>query len=307
MEYDNPLVSIFVITYNSAATVIEALDSVYNQTYPNLELVISDDCSKDDTVRLCSDWINEHGERFVRTRLITVQRNTGVTSNIIRAETACRGEWLKGVAGDDMLLPDSIATYVEYVSKHPDAIYVFSKVEVFGADKYKYRIERFEDVVFDYSFFNLPAQQQYEWLIWKSYQPIPAATTFYNRRKSEELGIRLDERIPMLDDWPRWIQCLEKGVHFYFINRKLVRYRVSPASICAGAKYYNQFFRSLALLYVYYQYRPAIKYKGWLKAWFRYVNMRLIIVNTHWHTVYTFMLTHIARPLGKYLKKCQRV
>lgn len=302
MEYNNPLVSIFVITYNSAETVIEALDSIYNQTYTNLELVISDDCSKDDTVRLCNDWLTEHAERFVRTRLIVVPQNTGVTSNIIRAEAACRGEWLKGVAGDDMLSPDSIATYVEYVSKHPDAVYVFSMVEVFGEDKNKCRIERFEDVVFDYSFFDLPTQRQYEWLIWEAHQPIPAATAFYNRRKSEDLGIRLDERIPMLDDWPRWIQCLEKGVRFYFINKRLVKYRVSTASICAGAKYFNQFFRSLALLYVYYQYRPAIKYKGWLKAWIRYVNMRLMLVNTHWYSIYRMQI-RLVRTIDKYIKK----
>lgn len=80
------LVSIPVITYNSAKTVIETLDSIKAQTYPNIELIISDDCSTDDTVQLCREWIEKNGERFERTELISVTKNTGVSGNNNRAK-----------------------------------------------------------------------------------------------------------------------------------------------------------------------------------------------------------------------------
>ena len=51
------LVSISVITYNSSKYILDTLDSVKAQTYPNLELVISDDCSTDNTIDLCKDWV----------------------------------------------------------------------------------------------------------------------------------------------------------------------------------------------------------------------------------------------------------
>ena len=51
------LVTVAVTTYRSGAYVIETLESVYGQTYQEIALVISDDCSPDNTVALVNDWI----------------------------------------------------------------------------------------------------------------------------------------------------------------------------------------------------------------------------------------------------------
>lgn len=64
------LVSICVLTYNSSEYIIETLDSIKNQNYQNIELIISDDCSFDNTVILCTQWINLNRDRFVRVELI---------------------------------------------------------------------------------------------------------------------------------------------------------------------------------------------------------------------------------------------
>ena len=61
----SPLVSIVVITYNSSKYVLDTLQSVYNQTYKNLELIISDDCSSDNTVAIVEKWLIDNGNRFV--------------------------------------------------------------------------------------------------------------------------------------------------------------------------------------------------------------------------------------------------
>ena len=64
MNRFNPLVSAVIITYNSAKYVIETLDSIKAQTYQNIELIVSDDCSTDETTTLVKEWLEKNGNRF---------------------------------------------------------------------------------------------------------------------------------------------------------------------------------------------------------------------------------------------------
>ena len=227
MESTNlPLVSVPVVTYNSSKYVIETLESIKAQTYQNIELIISDDCSTDNTVELCRNWIDENKDRFVRTELITSDINTGVSANGNRGREACRGEWIKGIAGDDLLLPNCIEICIDYVLKHSNTICLFSKVQSFGAN-----VERNREVdnFFDYSFFSLGIEEQLNRLIFIG-NCIPAITFFYNRIILNNLDIKNDERIPFLEDWPKWINLLKKEVKFHFIDIVLVKYRVGGIS-----------------------------------------------------------------------------
>jgi len=248
MDKNQPLVSVPVITYNSSKTVVETLDSIFNQTYPKLELIVSDDCSTDDTVEICREWIVAHKDRFARTELLTVEKNTGVSANINRAEVMCSGEWVKVIAGDDILMPDCIETYVNYVSKHSDAIYVFSKVETFGGEEDRRKVIESQ---FLYEFFNWPIERQYDFLTLER-NCIPAATSFYNRNRIMKLGVKNDERIPLLDDWPRWINLLKKGVRFCFIDKVTVKYRVGVSSLSTTEKKTIAYQKSSAKVYIYY-------------------------------------------------------
>ena len=89
---DNPLVSVVVITYNSSKYILECLDSIYNQTYQKIELIISDDCSKDNTVEICRDWLAVNDDRFLGTNLVLSEINTGVSANCNRGVHVSHGE-----------------------------------------------------------------------------------------------------------------------------------------------------------------------------------------------------------------------
>lgn len=220
------LVSILVITYNSAETILETLHSIEAQTYDTLELVISDDCSADNTINICRLWCEQHRDRFVKIIILTSEKNTGVASNFNRAEAACRGEWVKPIAGDDVLMPNCIQDCVEYILEHSDTIYLFGRQKVFGAEEqYCQQVER----NFDYSFFKLSSEEQLHRLIFGS-NCVPATTNFYHRERVQQLGIKNDERIPLLEDWPRWINLLREGVKFHFVDKVLVKYRVGGFS-----------------------------------------------------------------------------
>lgn len=245
---EQPLVSVPVITYNSSRTVLETLDSIKAQTYQNIELIVSDDCSTDNTVELCRHWIEQNKSRFVRTELLSVEKNTGVAGNCNRAGVACQGEWVKGIAGDDILMPNCVQDCMDYVAEHPDTIYLFGKQKAFGASE-----ERCKeiDAVFDYTFFDLTQEQQLHRLIFDG-NCVPATTLFYNRVADQKVGIKNDERIPFLEDWPRWINLLRAGVKFHFIDKELVMYRVGGISTEHHPSL--PYYRANRLFCLYYQY-----------------------------------------------------
>lgn len=241
---EQPLVSVPVITYNSSKYVLETLESIKAQTYHNIELIISDDCSTDNTIELCKQWVGDNKDRFIRTQIITSKVNTGVSANLNRAEAVCQGEWMKGTAGDDLLMPNCITDCVAYVQQHPDIIYLFGRIEVFGASEEQNKY--FSEKVFDYSFFDLDVDGQLERLVFGR-NCVPASTCFYNRQKSIALGIHNDERIPLLEDWPKWINLLRAGMKLHFLDKVLVKYRIggisTGKSMSMMSYYSNRLFR----------------------------------------------------------------
>ena len=244
---ENPLVSVVVITYNSANTVLETLDSIAAQTYKNIELIISDDCSTDDTVNKCNNWLKDHIEKFVRVLIIPGEKNIGVSANFNRGFDHCRAEYMKCIAGDDLLEVECIEEYVRYVLANPESIIVFSKVRIFGTNR---DVRTFVNP-FLYNFFDLSLNEQLDHLINKS-NCIPAPTSFINISKIKALGIRADERIPMLEDYPMWINMLKAGIQFHFVDKELVRYRVGGNGLSTGSNRYlmNDSRRLFKLIYI---------------------------------------------------------
>ncbi len=249
MEEKNPLVSVAVLCYNSSSTIIETLDSIYDQSYQNIELIVSDDCSTDNTVQICRDWIEIHKSRFFCVKLLTSEKNKGISHNYNRAFDACQGEWIKEIDGDDVLRPQALEKYVKYVIDHPNVNYVFAKMDYFGCSQLDY-----EDLkrLFDYSLFELSPKEQIHHLLFIG-NWIPSPTSFYKRSKILEMGFRCDERVPYMEDWPKWINLLKAGIRFELMNEVLVDYRfggISQSTPTPNA------FRTGRLFWQYYQF-PA--------------------------------------------------
>ena len=300
VEMNNqPLVSVPVITYNSAKFVLETLESIKAQTYQNIELIISDDCSTDNTIELCQWWIEQNKNRFVSTRIIAVDKNLGVAANLNRAEEACRGDWVKSVAGDDLLMPDCVSDYIEYVRKHPDVVYIFGRVLAFGSTAELNH--HYSNVVFDYAFFDLSIDQQIEKLIFDT-NCIPGATVFYNRLRVKNYGIINDERIPFLEDWPKWINVLNKGIKLHFVHKYMVRYRIHNGSLSTSNRASSQMIASNFKFTLYYCYPKWVErnedaaVERLTKVYIQLYNDMLKIENQ-----YNQIVSSIAYRLGKFL------
>lgn len=224
-----PLVSIIVVTYNSSPFVVETLESAKVQTYKNIELIISDDCSTDDTVALCKEWLRENSAHFVRTQLITESKNTGIAGNLNRGIKASQGQWIKGLAGDDVLKDHCIDTYVRYITSNPEVRFVHAAADIYSE---QITVDRF--LSHSNSGYqplhnnNTAADAQFRVLL--THAHLSAPTTFIKRDIFEEVGL-YDETIPMLEDWPMWLRITRAGIRLYYLDECTINYRIRSHSL----------------------------------------------------------------------------
>lgn len=216
---DSPLVSVVVVTYNSSSTVIATLESVKNQTYDNIELIITDDGSKDDTIVICEDWKNRNGNFFKSVELVTTSRNTGTSANLNRGIRRCHGQWIKMIAGDDSLLPNCLEDNLRYINNNKDTRVLFSKMTYWGTKK---ALEE-TTLTINYGFFSLKRDDFYKRLLVRNF--LPAPSLFIQRSVYDECGL-YNESIPLMEDWPFWMKLMHAGISFAFLDKNTVLYRV---------------------------------------------------------------------------------
>ena len=254
METNQPLVSVNVLMYNSSKYILETLESIRAQTYQNIELIMSDDKSTDNTVQICEKWIAQNKDRFASYQILVPDHNTGQSGNYNRAFRAATGEWIKEIDGDDLLLPNCLTDLMEFVDANPEAKYVFGRLELFGGSK---QSRAFFKDVFIYDFYNWPKEKQLEQLIFKR-NCIPSQCAFYNKAYIVKLGFENDERIPYIEDYPKWIKLIQNGVKFYFCDKVLAKYRlgtgISTPDNCGII-----FYKAHRLLDMYYLYPEWLK------------------------------------------------
>lgn len=116
----SPLVSVLLISYNQEKYIKEALEGALNQDYSPLEIIISDDCSKDGTFQIIEEMVSVYRGNHK----IVINRNSsniGLGPNFTKAMSLASGEWVVAMAGDDISYPHRISCLVKAVSKYPDA------------------------------------------------------------------------------------------------------------------------------------------------------------------------------------------
>jgi glycosyltransferase involved in cell wall biosynthesis len=242
----NPLISIVIITYNSEEYIQDALESVKNQNYTNIELIISDDASRDDTLAVCDLWLKLNKDHFVNAEIIRSIGNTGISSNLNRGLNRAKGEWVKFLAGDDILHEKCICKNVDFVNNTKDAKVVFSSVGVFE----KYLINKRLSYTLPHEhqelFFKYNASEQYRRLLFGNFNWL-APSIFVNRRFLNSLG-GFDERFPYFDDYPLWLKITKSNEKLFFYNEVTVFYRQTMSitrgkDIWISKRYFNSYFK----------------------------------------------------------------
>ena len=227
-----PDISVIVITYNSEKTVIDTLNSIYAQTYKNIELIISDDNSKDMTLEVVNEWLGNRLGRFIAVKVVSSLVNTGVAGNCNRGVKNSTAEYYKLIAGDDLLEKNAIEVYVDFIRKNPDKVGV-AKVIPFGNVE-QGKIDIWERVFSKgYQKLQYSCKKKYRKLVVRNYICAPAVGLI--KREWYEQVNGFSEEYPFCEDHPMYIKLMEQGHDFILIDNALVKYRVSDSALSGGS------------------------------------------------------------------------
>lgn len=127
-----PLVSIAALCYNHERFLTETLDSIKNQTYPNIEVIVMDDCSQDNSVEIIYKWLQQNSCKW---RFISHAENQGLCKSANEALSLTNGEYFQIIACDDILYQDKIERQINLFNKFPEEVSVLcADVEFIDAE-----------------------------------------------------------------------------------------------------------------------------------------------------------------------------
>lgn len=110
-----PLVSVCIPAYNNAEYILDTIDSILNQTYRNIELIVVDDCSSDNTAEVVESVRDE------RVKLYRNEKNLGMVGNWNHCLELASGEYIKLICADDMIDADAIEREAKAMQENPTA------------------------------------------------------------------------------------------------------------------------------------------------------------------------------------------
>jgi glycosyltransferase involved in cell wall biosynthesis len=213
-----PLVTVICVSYNHARFAVEALESIKSQTYPNVELIIVDDGSRDNSASVIQQWV----EKNPTVVFLNLKQNIGYTKAFNQAFRLAKGEFYIDLAADDVLLPDRIekgvAGFLEkgerYAIQFSDANFIDTEGRFLGKHS-----EKFPHA-------SVPQGDVYADVIQRYF--ICSPTMMVRKSLLDAFG-GYDETL-QYEDFDLWIRLGREHLFFY-IPEALVNRRIVPGSM----------------------------------------------------------------------------
>lgn len=216
---EDPLVSIVVVSYNHSKYIRENLDSIKAQTYPNIELIVADDASRDNSVEVFEQWLAENNYPAKKNYHT---KNTGLATMLNECMEVITGKYVKFIAADDFLHPHSIEKCVRKLEELGEEYgMVFS--DTFTVNDNSGTEQDFAD----YNALGNVTKEEFRKLLIFGNR-IAALTVLMRTKALKETG-HYDSTF-LAEDYYRWLKISEK----YFIGylpEKLAYYRLHGSNI----------------------------------------------------------------------------
>ena len=192
---NEPLVSVIIPTYNRGRLILDSINSVLNQTYKNIELIVVDDCSTDNTEEILKS-INDSRIKYVK-----LEKNSGACIARNKGIELSTGEFIAFNDSDDLWLPEKINSQLDFLYEN-NAEISFCKMEC-----------RTPKNKFIHNFPNIDQNKQISYEEILKYNCASTQTIF---GKSECFrNVMFDTRMPRLQDWDEVLRLSQKYRIFY--------------------------------------------------------------------------------------------
>ena len=229
---EDKLVSIIMPTYNCAKFIGKTIESVIAQTYENWELIIVDDCSKDNTEEVVSKYKDN------RIKYHRLENNSGAAVARTEAMKKASGRYMAFLDSDDLWKKDKLEKQLEFMNKNN---YNFTCTEYEQIDEEGNKLNKVIKV---------KKRADYNRILLDC--PVGNSTVMYN---VEKLGKFEVPNIRKRNDDALWLQILKKEKYIYGMPDILMEYRIRSNSISSNklslVKYHWQLYREIEHLSVF--------------------------------------------------------
>lgn len=223
MEKPEPIVSLLIASYNNEKFLDDCFKSLVAQTYKNIELIICDDCSKDNSLEKIHQWRKCFKERFLHFELLVNKENLGITKSINKMLERCQGKYIKLLASDDMLFPEGIEQLVIFAEENAFDLIYSNMIHVNETTKYgKININDFRLQYNEVPFSGYGLTNE---LIRKCFIAAPGVLIPF--KTIEKYGY-FDETLSF-EDWEYWLRVSITG-NIGYVNKITAMYRICTTS-----------------------------------------------------------------------------
>lgn len=203
-------VSVVMPAFNASLFISEAIRSVLSQTYSNLELIIIDDCSTDNTVKIVETFTDP------RIRLIRNSKNSGISVSRNKGINSAKGEWIAFLDSDDIWREEKIEKQLLLYEESPEAKLIFTASSFINerGERLKYEL-------------NVPKTINRKDLLKQNL--ISCSSVLVKK----ELMIKYPMPVSlksMHEDFAVWLSVLNEEKYAYAVQEPLLIYRVSSGS-----------------------------------------------------------------------------
>ncbi len=231
-----PLVSVVIPTWNAANYLPATLETVFSQTWPNIQIIVVDDGSTDETSELLASYQS-------RLTVISLKNSGGPSRPRNKGIEHSQGEFIAFFDSDDLMDPDKISRAMAVFTKNPDVGLVCSDfrsidpADIIIKNRYltdykDFRRDLNASPWVDTSI--LPADKAFQHLLRGNF--VGTSSVICRRDILLEVG-PFDESMKNADDIDMWLRVARHGHNFAFIDQVLHSYRLTPGGVTArGAR-----------------------------------------------------------------------